>query len=42
MDMNYLLMKSKIKQEKKLVKLKKKYSHIKNFVKQNNKIYKQR
>ena len=34
MDVNYLLMKSKMKQEKKLVKLKKKYGNLNNFVKQ--------
>ena len=34
MDENYLSMKSKIKQEKKLAKLKKKYGHVNNFVKQ--------
>ena len=34
MDMNYLLMKSKIKHENKLAKLKKKYGHLNNFVKQ--------
>ena len=34
MDENYLLMKNRIKQEKKRVKLKKKYGHLNNFVKQ--------
>ena len=34
MDVNYLLMKNKIKQEKELEKLKNKYSHVNNFVKQ--------
>ena len=34
MDENNLLMKSKIKQEKKLAKLKKKYGHLNNFVRQ--------
>ena len=34
MDVNYLLMKNKIKHEKKLAKLKKKYGHLNNFVKQ--------
>ena len=34
MDMKYLLMKGKMKQEKKLAKLKKKYGHLNSFVKQ--------
>ena len=38
MDVNYLLMKSKIKHEKKLTKLKKKYGHINNFVKQKEQV----
>ena len=33
MDVNYMLMKNKIKHEKKLAKLKKNYGHINNFVK---------
>ena len=34
MDMKYLLMNEKMKQEKKLAKLKKKYGHLNNFVNQ--------
>ena len=38
MDDNYLSMKSKIKQEKKLAKLNKKYSHLNNFIKQKEQV----
>ena len=36
--MKYQLMKSKINQEKKLAKLKKKYGHLNNFVKQKEQV----
>ena len=38
MDMKYVLMKEKMKQEKKLAKLKKKYGHLSNFVKQKEQV----
>ena len=38
MDVKYQLMKNKMKQEKKLAKLKKKYGHLNNFVKQKEKV----
>ena len=37
-DVKYQLMKSKIKQEKKLAKLNKKYGHLKNLVKQKEQV----
>ena len=38
MDVKYQLMKNKMKQEKKLAKLKKKYGHLNNFVKQKEEV----